>query len=195
VSASISAAARSVRPRSPQFAALDQQISDEIREFNALQKTRSVAALLARFNEPARIHADHEHYNALLAFGDATSQPGAELDAAWYLRNARIFAKLIQIARSGDRVIVVFGAGHAYWLRHFVETTPGFQRVEPDRYLVALCRRRWTDVLPAAVIATWWCARNWSKRSSESESGSVRSCAKARSRCQVSSKYPSDLGL
>jgi hypothetical protein len=60
----------------------------------------------------------------------------AELNAAWYLRNARIFAKLVQISRPGDRVIVVFGAGHAYWLRHFVETTPGFQLVESNRYLV-----------------------------------------------------------
>ena len=49
---------------------------------------------------------------------------------------ARIFARLTQNAKPGDRVIVVFGAGHAYWLRHFVETTPGFALVEPDRYLV-----------------------------------------------------------
>jgi len=118
------------------FAALDQQVGDTVREFNPLQKTQSVAALLAWHNEPARIRTMHSFYNALLAFGDTASQPGAELDAAWYLRNARIFAKLIQIAKPGDRVIVVFGAGHAYWLRHFVETTPGFELVEPDRYLL-----------------------------------------------------------
>jgi hypothetical protein len=118
------------------FAAVDQQVADTVREFNALQKTQPVAALLAHHNEPARIHRMHELYNALLAFGDAASQPGAELNAAWYLRNARTFAKLTQIARPGDRVLVVFGAGHAFWLRHFVETTPGFQLVEPNRYLV-----------------------------------------------------------
>lgn len=118
------------------FAALGQQIESSVREFEALQKTQSVAALLARFNEPPRIRADHGLYNASLAFGDSTSQPGAEPDGAWYLRNARIFAKLTQIARPGDRVFVMFGAGHAYWLRHFVETTPGFQLVEPDRYLL-----------------------------------------------------------
>jgi hypothetical protein len=32
--------------------------------------------------------------SALLAFGDQKEQPGADLNAAWYLRNARIFAKL-----------------------------------------------------------------------------------------------------
>jgi hypothetical protein len=118
------------------FAAIDQQVGDMVRELDALQKTQSVGALLARFNDPAQIRTMHAFYNALLVFGDTASQPGAELNAAWYLRNARIFARLTQIARPGDRVIVVFGAGHAYWLRHFVETTPGFQLVEPDRYLL-----------------------------------------------------------
>lgn len=59
----------------------------------------------------------------------------AELNAAWYQRNAKIFAKLTQIARPGDRVIVVFGAGHLFWLRHLVEHMPGFALVEPNRYL------------------------------------------------------------
>ena len=117
------------------FAALDKQVGDAIREFAALQKTRSTAALLAWHNEPARIRTMHGFYNSLLAFGDTASQPGADLNAAWYLRNAKIFARLTQIAKPGDRVIVVFGAGHAFWLRHFVETTPGFQLVEPDDYL------------------------------------------------------------
>lgn len=33
--------------------------------------------------------------------------------------------------------VVVFGAGHAYWLRHFVEQTPGYRLVEPNLYLSA----------------------------------------------------------
>lgn len=118
------------------FAAIGQRVESSLSEFSALQKAHSVAALLAWFNEPARIRMMHTLYNATLGFGDAASQPGAELNAAWYLRNAKIFAKLTQVAKPGDRVIVVFGAGHAYWLRHFVDTTPGFQLVEPDPYLV-----------------------------------------------------------
>ncbi len=71
----------------------------------------------------------------LLAFGDEKEQPGADLNAAWYLRNAKIFAKLTQIAQPGDRVLVVFGAGHAFWLRHFAEHTPGFSLAEPNDFL------------------------------------------------------------
>jgi uncharacterized protein DUF5694 len=120
----------------PRLAALNAKIEKSIREFSASQTKRSIAQLLAQKNDPAQIRAEHdEFYYALLALGDARAQPGAELNAAWYQRNAKIFAKLTQIARPGDRVIVVFGAGHLFWLRHFVEHTPGFVLVEPNRYL------------------------------------------------------------
>jgi len=49
--------------------------------------------------------------------------------------NAKIFAKLTQIAKPGDRIVVTFGAGHCYWLRHFVRNTLGFVLVEADDYL------------------------------------------------------------
>lgn len=100
------------------------------------QATEPVRLTLARFNDPANVLAMHrEGYYTLLAMGDATHQPGADLNGAWYLRNAKIFAKLMQIARPGDRVLVVYGAGHCYWLRHFVENTPGFQLADPSGYL------------------------------------------------------------
>lgn len=67
-------------------------------------------------------------------FGDQEEQPGADLNAAWYRRNLKIFAKLTQIAKPGDRMLVVFGAGHSFWLRHFVQNTPGFELVEPNHY-------------------------------------------------------------
>jgi len=114
------------------LAALDGQVERSIAEFNTRQKTATTAALLAWYNDPAKIRADQSFYYGTLAFGDAKAQPGAELNAGWYARNARIFAKLVQVARPGDRVVVMFGAGHAFWLRHFVETTPGFQLVEAN---------------------------------------------------------------
>jgi hypothetical protein len=53
----------------------------------------------------------------------------------WYLRNAKIFAKLINVAKPGDRILVVYGAGHGYWLRHFAATTPGYTSVDVTPYL------------------------------------------------------------
>jgi hypothetical protein len=71
----------------------------------------------------------------MLALGDSHTQPGADLNGYLYLRNAKIFAKLTQIAKPGDRILVTFGAGHSYWLRHLVRNTPGFALVEANDYL------------------------------------------------------------
>jgi hypothetical protein len=100
------------------------------------QKTTPIRLLLADINEPARVRSDHQQfYYGLLPLGDQKDQPGADLNAAWYHRNAKIFAKLTQIARPGDRVLVVFGSGHAFWLRHLAQNTPGFTLAEPNDYL------------------------------------------------------------
>lgn len=122
-----------------QTAALErmgEKVEKRLQAEEAAQKTTPIRLMLAQMNDPARIRADHdEFYNGMLVFGDEEEQPGADLNAAWYLRNAKTFAKLTQIARPGDRVLVVFGAGHAFWLRHFAEHTPGFRLVEPNEFL------------------------------------------------------------
>jgi hypothetical protein len=53
----------------------------------------------------------------------------------WYLRNAKIFAKLQSVTRRGDRVLVIYGSGHNYWLRHFAQSAPGSISVDPTPYL------------------------------------------------------------
>jgi hypothetical protein len=51
------------------------------------------------------------------------------------MRNAKIFGKIGLIARPGDRVLVLVGAGHLYWLSHFAQTVPGFVAVDSRPYL------------------------------------------------------------
>ena len=88
-------------------------------------KRHSIASVLADLNRPEKDeHAQAWHYR-VLAYGDTDKQPGADLNAMWYLRNAKIFAKMMTVAKPGDRLLVVYGSGHNYWLRHFAKTTPG----------------------------------------------------------------------
>ena len=54
---------------------------------------------------------------------------------AWYRRNFLICANLLQLSRPGDRIVVFYGAGHAFLLRQCVQETPGFKLVEPNDYL------------------------------------------------------------
>ena len=115
---------------------MQEKVAEMIKQMEAAQKTKPVRLMLADVNDAARVLSDHQNfYYALLSLGNEKEQPGAELNAAWYQRNAKIFAKLTQIAQPGDRVLVVFGSGHSFWLQHFVQNTPGFQLIEPRDYL------------------------------------------------------------
>lgn len=105
------------------------------RKFEAEQATTSIPRMLIRYNDPSTPMGGQDSYYSLLRLGDGNEQPGADLNAMWYLRNAKIFAKLINVAKPGDRILVVYGAGHGYWLRHFASTTPGYSSVDVRPYL------------------------------------------------------------
>jgi hypothetical protein len=103
-------------------------------QFEKDQKTRTVAELLTMVNTDP-IYTKMNDYYSWLKIGDKDAQAGADLNAMWYLRNAKIFGKLMMVAKPGDRVLVVYGAGHNYWLRHFASIVPGYVSVDPVPYL------------------------------------------------------------
>lgn len=95
-----------------------------------------IAELLARQNDPAVIRTMHsDFYYGLLDMSDIEDAAGAVLNYGWYARNAEIFANITEIAEPGDRILIVYGSGHNYWLRHFAQETPGFELVEATPYL------------------------------------------------------------
>jgi hypothetical protein len=101
----------------------------------ALLTKQSIGAALRYLNDPARIAADHSFYRQVLRIGAGDVQPGVELVTDWYKRNFRICANLIQLSKPGDRIVVFYGAGHAFLLRECVQQTPGFELVEPNSSL------------------------------------------------------------
>ena len=70
--------------------------------------------MLVRYNAPGTPMGGQDLYYSMLKIGDGEDQPGADLNAMWYLRNAKIFAKLVNVGRPGDRVLVVYGAEHSF---------------------------------------------------------------------------------
>lgn len=110
-------------------------IATWMKGFESAQKSHSVAQLLAMMNAPDTPVSGMAFYYDMLPVGDADDQAGADLNAAWYLRNAKIFGKAMQVAKPGDRVLIVYGAGHGFWLRHFAQYVPGYQLVDPLPYL------------------------------------------------------------
>ena len=105
-------------------------VAKAMTQFETLQKTATVGRLLTFFNAPGTAVSGMSGYYSLLTIGDHDNQAGADLNAGWYLRNAKIFGKLMSVAKPGDRVLVVYGSGHGFWLRHFATEAPGYRNVD-----------------------------------------------------------------
>lgn len=118
-----------------QLAASNTAPAAAAKAFEADLATHSVGQMLTRMNTPRTAMTGMDSYYSILPIGDHDNQAGADLNAAWYLRNAKIFGKLMSLVKPGDRVLVVYGSGHGYWLRHFASETPGFRFVDPRPYL------------------------------------------------------------
>jgi Family of unknown function (DUF5694) len=112
-------------------------IQRQLAEFEARQKTDTIGRLLYDYNTPDGLMSEggNSFYMQIMKFGAGADQPGAILNGRWYTRNAVIFAKLHQVAKPSDRIIVVYGAGHSYWLRNLVKQMPGYKLVEATDYL------------------------------------------------------------
>lgn len=105
-------------------------------ESTRLQREMTVAEIFRHENDPERLAWGHGLYVDLLGgVGAGASEVGADLLAAWYERNIRIFNNLQGIAEPGDRVLVVFGSGHSPILRELVRAHPRMELVEPNDYL------------------------------------------------------------
>lgn len=105
-----------------------------VEDFGRRQAAHTMAELLLDANGPHSL-ADPTVYYDVLGFDAGEDQPAAELLGYWFMRNAKIFSKLRDVVQPGDRVVVVFGAGHKHWLEQLVRHTPGFELVEVAAYL------------------------------------------------------------
>ncbi|WP_347924572.1 DUF5694 domain-containing protein [Pontimicrobium sp. SW4] len=65
------------------------------------------------------------------SFATGEGQGADNFSMWWYNRNARIFANIVNITESpNDRILVIFGNGHAAILRQFFEASPQYDFVE-----------------------------------------------------------------
>ena len=121
--------------RAEDLNAMHATIAAMVADLEQRQRTQGVGPILAFMNGPEFAAEDKAFHYALMQFGVGDDQPGAVLNGRWFTRNAEIFARLMQAAEPGDRIVVVYGAGHASWLREMVQNTHGFRLIEPDDYL------------------------------------------------------------
>lgn len=92
--------------------------------------------LLTRMNTQEALASSHRRYFDFAMLSDDVEAPGANWVANWHGRNLRIFARLVRIADDpGDRVMVIYGAGHAPLLRQFADQSGAFLVIDPVPYL------------------------------------------------------------
>lgn len=111
------------------------EVAARVEATNTTLKNGTIGKTLRSLNDPAAIAGDNAFYRKMLVIGGRAAQPGADLLAAWYKRNFYICANLVQLAKPGDRVVVFYGAGHAFLLRQCIREMPGYRLIEANDYL------------------------------------------------------------
>ncbi len=92
---------------------------------------QTISTWLRQMNGSDALAESHRIYFDIAMIGDDTSQPGANWVGHWYSRNLRIFNNLVEIAeRPQDRVLVIYGQGHAYLLRQFALESGAFRLID-----------------------------------------------------------------
>ncbi len=101
----------------------------------------SIGDMLRRLNSPEWLAANARAYHRIGLYGTAEDPVGANWVMLWHGRNLAIFNNIARRTVPGDRVLVIYGAGHGNLLRQFaadsgvyrVQDTGQWLRADPPR--------------------------------------------------------------
>lgn len=102
---------------------------------DSLHRHASIGEVLRWHNQPETLDRIQAVRMRTLEVGADSTHVGVQPVASVYTRNLRIFANLTTIAEPGDRILLIFGAGHSYFFREFVRDHPHMTLVDPLEYL------------------------------------------------------------
>lgn len=101
-----------------------------------LVRSRPIPEWLAVMNSPEFLLGMHRTYYEYALLGGPETNQGANWVGAWHGRNLKIFANLVRLADDpGERVLVIYGAGHAFLLNRFAEESGAFNVERPGPWL------------------------------------------------------------
>ncbi len=121
-----------------QFLAELQKAMGEVVEMQKRHAQISVREALYENNDPQLIDQTRRLYLQMNRVRSKDQFVGANVLAGWYQRNFRILTNIYHTIESPqDRVLVIFGSGHAPYLREGIQADPNLQLIEPNNYLNA----------------------------------------------------------
>jgi hypothetical protein len=110
--------------RSAELDAIDRMGSEHSKADGDYLLSHSVLQMYRRMNSPEGVSDNAAFYARLGHFGDDSDPAGARLLTRWYERNTFILTSLLGVIEPGDRVLVLYGAGHQTLLRRFIADDP-----------------------------------------------------------------------
>lgn len=113
-----------------------QRIAARLGDTRGTVAERLTLANSAEFNQVhglylllAQMGATRTANGAVSVTSSGGAASGATEAARWWERNLRIFSNILAVSGPGDRVLVLFGAGHKYLLEEFIRATPNARLV------------------------------------------------------------------
>jgi len=117
------------------FVGLVQQFQKRMQVSNDSLRHLTITEFLRRMNSPEQDAEGQAGYLRMARVGQDTTHVGADVVAGRYARNLKIFASMARATQPGDRVLVIYGAGHGKLLRDFVRESADLALVDTYRYL------------------------------------------------------------
>lgn len=109
--------------------------SDLVRKTDSVLQNGSLVEIYRLLNTTERVDKYYEPYVRSSTVTTDSAYVGANVTAQYYKRNLRIYANLMKIADPGDRIFMMFGAGHQPFLRPLLKDSPRVEFVDPMDYL------------------------------------------------------------
>lgn len=104
-------------------------------KMNQVLRERSFREALLYLNSSKMLNKIHSAYPRIATVGNDSVDVGARLVSNWYDRNIHIFSNIAHMVEPGDRLIVIFGAGHGQIIRRLIADNPTMTLVDPSSYL------------------------------------------------------------
>jgi hypothetical protein len=119
---------------------LYEEFMKEIEKFgireNEFMKNNTVREILKHINDPKCVSKEHSDlYLHLAQVGAGDTYYGVDMLTEWYRRNLYILGNLQSVAEPGDRILVIYGAGHCKVLQNLVRDYNKFELIDALDYL------------------------------------------------------------
>lgn len=121
--------------RMAEFQSMIGDVTERLNSFTKDNSHRDLAEYLALSNTLGSPLIDDDMYFDLMKFDQGESQAGAELFAYYMMRNTKIMSKLMNVTKPGDRVVIIYGAGHKPWFEYILNGLSDYESVDPVPYL------------------------------------------------------------